>query len=515
MNPRPCMTSGKSPARPVHAAHLQARTLERPSILLIYTDQQRLDSLGCYGHPHARTPHLDQLAREGARFTRYFVNNPVCMPSRMSMLTGRYCSSLGVGTNGIPFPEGAVPVQQVLRPYGYRTAQIGKLHFQPHARRDHRDPHPDYGFDHFVLSDEPGCYDDAYIRWVQAIAPDQVDKVRTALPPAALEYGRPTYSSVGRETHEPYVFAGDEDLTHSAFVADETCRFLETTRDGRPFFAIAGFYAPHTPVNPPKRFVDMFEPSAMPLPVKGEGEPWTRDLGTLSDADWQRVVAHYLALVAHVDDCVGRILAALESAGRASDTLVVFTSDHGEYLGDHGRIQKGMPGHDCICNVPLLMRHPGRIPAGLQVDALCEGVDLVPTLLDWCGVQTPSFMQGKSLSALLGGHTRTHREDVLVEFFEPHGMHQTMLRTETYKYCLDETGSELLYDMIRDPKEMTPMLLEGGVANPEGKKEGINGDKREEEDKTRLLSVLSDMRRRMLVRTREAAYPSREKTAAY
>ena len=135
---------------------MKARTFERPSVLLIYTDQQRLDSLGCYGSAHAKTPNLDRLAREGTRFSRYFVNNPVCMPSRMSLLSGRYCSSLGIGTNGIPFPEDAVSVQQILRPYGYRTAQIGKLHFQPHARRDHRDPHPDYGFETFVLSDEPG-----------------------------------------------------------------------------------------------------------------------------------------------------------------------------------------------------------------------------------------------------------------------------------------------------------------------------------------------------------------------
>ena len=474
---------------------MKARTLERPSVLLIYTDQQRLDSLGCYGSAHAKTPNLDRLACEGTRFSRYFVNNPVCMPSRMSLLSGRYCSSLGIGTNGIPFPEDAVTVQQILRPYGYRTAQIGKLHFQPHARRDHRDPHPDYGFETFVLSDEPGCYDDAYTRWVQCLAPDQVEKVRTALPPAALEYGRPVYSDVGRETHEPYAFAGDEDLTHSAFVAAETCRFLDTTRDGRPFFAIAGFYAPHTPVNPPQRFVDMYDPAQMPLPVKGADEPWTRDLANLSDAGWQRVVAHYLALVSHVDDCVGRILDSLEAAGWAQDTLVVFTSDHGEYLGDHGRIQKGMPGHDCIVNVPLILRHPGRVPSGQTCDALCEGVDIVPTMLDWCGVQIPSFLQGKSLAGLLKNPEGCHREDVLVEFFEPHGGHQTMLRTERYKYCLDAEGREMMYDMALDPKEISPIHPETMNASME--------------------PILSDMRRRMLIRTREAAYPSREKTAAY
>ncbi len=474
---------------------MQARTFHRPNVLLIYTDQQRCDSLGCYGSAHAKTPYLDKLASEGTRFSRYFVNNPVCMPSRMSLLTGRYCSSLGIGTNGIPIPDDAVAVQQILRPYGYHTAQIGKLHFQPHARRDHRDPHPDYGFETFVLSDEPGCYDDAYTKWVESIAPDQVSKVRTALPPAALEYGRPVYSDVGRETHEPYAFEGDEDLTHSAFVAAETCRFLQSTPKNQPFFAIAGFYAPHTPVNPPKRFIDMVNPETLPLPVKSEDEPWTRDLGSLSDADWRQVVAHYLALVSHVDDCVGRILEALERSGHAEDTLVLFTSDHGEYLGDHGRIQKGMPGHDCIVNTPLIIRHPGQITAGMTINALCEGVDVVPTILDWCGVQVPSFMQGKSLRRLLTVETAQHREDILVEFFEPHGGAQTMLRTERYKYCLDADGGELLYDMIADPKEIHPI--------------------RPAKDDAVGQAILSDMRLRMLVRTREAAYPSREKTAAY
>ena len=128
-------------------------------------------------------------------------------------------------------------------------------------------------------------------------------------------------------------------------------------------------------------------------------------------------------------------------------------------------------------------------------NALCEGVDIVPTMLDWCGVQIPSFLQGKSLAGLLKNPEDRHREDVLVEFFEPHGGRQTMLRTERYKYCLDAEGRERMYDMALDPKEISPIYPETMNAS--------------------MLSILSDMRRRMLIRTREAAYPSREKTAAY
>ena len=123
------------------------RTLQRPNILLLYTDQQRLDSLGCYGSPFACTPHVDSLAAAGRRFDRCYVQSPVCVPSRFAFLTGRYCSSTGVGGNGPEFPADLTPVNRLLSPYGYHGAQIGKLHFVPHSNRDHRDPTPSYGCD--------------------------------------------------------------------------------------------------------------------------------------------------------------------------------------------------------------------------------------------------------------------------------------------------------------------------------------------------------------------------------
>ncbi|HBE00978.1 MAG TPA: hypothetical protein DC049_00670, partial [Spirochaetia bacterium] len=241
------------------------RNFDRPNILLLYTDQQRLDTIAACGGKYAVSPGLDRLCAQGVRFSNFYVQNPVCMPSRMSFLTGRYCSSLGIGCNGIPFPASAHSLNMLLSSYGYETAQIGKLHFQPHALRDHRNPHPVYGFDTFILSDEPGCYDDAYTKWVEAVASEEVKGIRTSLPPAALFYGKTSYSDVPRNTHEPYIFESSEDLTHSSFVAAETIRFLKKPHSG-PFFAIAGFYAPHTPVNPPRRYVEMFNEKDMGFP---------------------------------------------------------------------------------------------------------------------------------------------------------------------------------------------------------------------------------------------------------
>ena len=197
------------------------KQVEKSNVLLIYTDQQRYDSLKCYRNTIARTPNIDRLATEGVLFEHNFVQNPVCMPSRMSLLTSQYPGSLGIGTNGISMPKGPLLVHEVIKPYGYQTANIGKLHFTPHANRHHKNPHDSYGFDTFILSDESGCYDDAYIQWVKEKDEKALEKVYTSLPPEAHKYGQNEYATRPRETHEPYVFEGEDDLTHSAFVAEE------------------------------------------------------------------------------------------------------------------------------------------------------------------------------------------------------------------------------------------------------------------------------------------------------
>ncbi len=466
-------------------------SFSRPNILILYTDQQRWDSLKCYGNELAKTPNLDELASRGVRFNHYYVQNPVCMPSRMSFLTGRYPSSLEVGHNGIPFPPDAVPINQILKPYGYHTGQLGKLHFQPHAKRDHREPHPTYGFDTFILSDEPGCYDDAYMKWVESIAPNMVNKVRCSLPPAAHKHGQKPYVETPRQTHEPYIFEGDEDLTHSAFVTSEVCNFIRKHRKG-PFFAIGGFYAPHAPVNPPKRFVDMYNINNMPLPKMGEEEKFAPFLKDVPAQKWRETIAYYLALVSHVDDCVGKIIQQLKEEGIFENTIVIFTSDHGEFLGDHGRVAKGMPGHDCITRVPFIISYPDGIGGGKVVDDLVEAVDVVPTLLDYCGIQTPGIIQGKSLKGLLEGGVNYHREDVLTEMFSPGGVTQTTVRTKDYKYYCDSKGREVLYDLKEDPDELKNVVKED-----------------------RYKDVLSDMRKRLILRIQNAAYKCRERDADY
>jgi arylsulfatase A-like enzyme len=427
--------------------------MKRPNVLVLFTDQQRWDTINCAGNPHIQTPNLDRLAREGVLFENAFCNNPVCMPSRQSMLSGQYPSAIGCNANGIEMREGVPTLATILKPYGYHTANLGKLHFKNHSNRNHREPHPTYGFDHLVLSDEPGCYDDAYIKWVEAHDPSQVENCRCTTPPAWT--GKPVVKQP-RDTHEPYLFEGPEHLTHSAFVADETADFIRH-HSGQPFFAIAGFYAPHAPVNPPARFVEMYDISQMPLPLMAEGE---NRLG-LSDDEWRKVKAYYYALVTHVDDQIGRILAALDEVGEREDTIVIFTSDHGDHLGDHGTVAKGPPGYDSCLHVPLIVCWPGAIPGGQRKPELIELVDIAPTLVDLCGVQIPPVFQGRSFRPLMQGEAYEERPSVFMEYHDPFGVSWKTVRTHEFKYCISNREGELLFDLRSDPGELNNVADDG------------------------------------------------------
>ncbi len=425
--------------------------MKRPNVLLIYTDQQRWDTIRAGGNDLMHTPNLDALAARGALFNHSYTNCPVCMPSRMSMLSGQYPGTLGIRTNGIEMPDDIECVHNVLKRYNYHTANIGKLHFRNHASqfREHEEPHPTYGFDTLILSDEPGCYDDAYIKWVERKDPSQVENCRCDTPPAWT--GKPVKVHP-RPTDTPYVFAGPEDMTHTAFVAEETCEYIGLHRN-EPFFCIAGIYAPHAPINPPQRFVDMYNPADMPLPVRNEGE----NHNDRTDDEWRQIKAHYYALVSHIDDQVGRILDTLDECGLTDDTIVIFTSDHGENLGDHGRIAKGN-FTDSSTRVPLVVSYPKAFGGGTIHEAMIEAVDLVPTILDWCGVQLPPIMQGRSFRPLLEGGPYEPRSSVLMEIGQAPDDGWKGVRTKDCLYVRQRRGREFFYDLREDPDQLTNLI---------------------------------------------------------
>ena len=228
---------------------------DRPNIILITLDHMRVDNIAANGFPHMVTPHMDRLVREGQSFIRHQIAANACMPSRASLFTGRFPQNHGVITNGVPLPQDEICIQHVLGDNGYFTGQIGKLHFWPHKERDHRGPHPPYGFDEMLLSDEPGCYDDAYGRWLEAIGPEARE---------AGNLGLPLQRRAMAE-----IFPGKAEWTQAAFVGDQSVRFIRRNA-GRPFFLHAGFYAPHPPLNPPARDFDKYNGKQFPPPPPGK-----------------------------------------------------------------------------------------------------------------------------------------------------------------------------------------------------------------------------------------------------
>jgi len=445
--------------------------MKRPNILILYTDQQRWDALGANGNDEILTPNLDALAARGTNFSRHFVQNPVCMPSRVSMLSSQYPSTLRITHMGVPVPEDLTTLPRLLKQYGYRTANIGKLHFLPHANRDHRLPHPSYGFDVLEIADEPGVYEDAYRAWVRRQAPDQMDGISAGLPPNTSLWQRAMGIEDGiahrgepegrHDFKRAIPFAAADHLTYSAFVGERTIDFIEAA-GAEPFLCIASFYSPHAPWIAPQNYLDMYDPDALSLPeyppdIDRQRSPDPAAL--FSDDQLRSAKQGYYAMISEVDHYIGRILDALDAAGLRDETIIVFTSDHGEWLGDHLRFGKGYPADDAVSRVPLIIAAPGA-PEAKQVDGIVEAVDIVPTLLDLAAIQTPSFMQGESLAGLINGDDSRQKR---VAVTEAHGWKS--LRIPRFQYLIHADGRESLWDLAIDPGAYHDVAEEGSYGD--------------------------------------------------
>ncbi len=422
----------------------------KPNILFLTTDQQRFDCLGVNSDGFVQTPNLDRLAGEGANLLRFYVNNPVCMPSRASLLTGKYPRNHGVTCNGIPLAESIPNIAHALGEAGYVTGNLGKLHFLPHSGRNYDVPHPDYGFHVMVNADEPGCYPDAYIQWIRKVAPEMEAKVRV-----------PNPVTEGRNMFDHWVFDAPEELSYSAWVADETIKFIESNPD-RPWFAIAGLYLPHTPCNPSQQWFDLYKDADIPAPLLREGElddkpAVFREMAALyaegDKAKWEDFRRYYYASCSMIDHHCGRVIEHLRASGQLDNTLVVFYSDHGEMAGDHRLMGKHQTNYESVIHVPAIVRHPATVPAGSQVEAVIEAVDLMPTVLDAVGADIPRSVDGESRWAAVINSDDAGSDAILLEFATPEGESTKTLRTATHKYWVNEQGEEALFDLLDDPDE--------------------------------------------------------------
>ena len=475
----------------------------RPNFLFICTDQMRADHMGLAGNPVIQTPQLDALASGGVNLPRAYVNCPLCMPSRATWFTGLTPRGHGVRTNGIPLDPAIPTVPAALAAAGYRTASIGKIHLTNFTRHadvpiaslpperfceliDHWAsgelngvPTPYYGLDHVdvTLGHGSGVQGD-YALWLQREYPDEWVRLRTeAVKPSPL----------GAEACGMYAL--DEPHHHTAYVADRTIAYLRRRAEGGPFFLMCSFPDPHHPYHVPKPWDATYSPDDVVPPARRDGElddlaPFFRQIyegsillsgrrspTKMSDEHRREILAYTYGMVSLVDRHVGRVLAALDELGLADDTVVVFTSDHGDLMGDHGLLNKGPFHFEGLLRVPMIWRWPGRFPAR-TAPGLASLLDVAPTILDLAGVPIPEgpaspeapdqppAWPGRSLVPLLTGQTDAVQESVVIENDEDYlGLRLRTLVTSTHKITTytGHRGPEPygeLFDLANDPDEL-------------------------------------------------------------
>ena len=388
----------------------------RPNVIIVTADQMRADCLGCFGNPDIATPHLDALAADGVKFTRAYVANPTCTPSRSSIVTGRYPHCHGVLCNGTSLPESERTVAQAFAEAGYRTAAVGKVHLRPHERGFSREwcvefegQPPYYGFGEIHLSDDYKLGE--YLDFIEREHPEYLA--------AARDDDGTGRSRAGATGHwRPEL---PPDLHQSSWVVDRAIDFLGSTA-GAPFFLWVGFTDPHHPFNPPEPYYSMYDESVrLPWPREADlgGFPphWQglqRSRRGWEAEQWDRLLRLYYGMITLIDDNVGRLCKRLGELGLADNTVVVFLPDHGELLGDHGLMLKGLCHMEALVRTPMIWRGPG-VRRGEVNDRVSRTIDIAPTLLDLAGIDSEPCMNGVSLAPELCAAEPMPKRTALVE----------------------------------------------------------------------------------------------------
>ena len=425
---------------------------ERPNILWYCTDQQRFDTIRALGNPHVITPSIDALVESGVAFTHAYCQSPICTPSRSSFMTGMYPSRVHNTRNGnATFPDYPPVITKLIADAGYRCGLIGKFHLQSSGKRT--EPRIDDGFSYWKFSNAPR--DDwesghDYADWVRQKGGD-LDALR------AQEEGVPT------------------ELHQTTWSTERAIEFLDVSQtQSEPWLLNVNIYDPHPPFIPPRSYAEKFDAAALPGPHFQESDldqqkklaclDFQDEIRTPEQHQASSAQARYYAMIAQIDDQFQRILDYLEETGQRDNTVILFTSDHGEALGDHGLMYKGCRFYEGLVRIPLIFSWPGRFQQGVRASGLVELLDMSATLLDLCGLQLPEYFQGRSLKSILTGSADAghFREFVRSEYFDaldPHftggtGTFGTMFRTETHKLCMyhDKQLGEI-YDLIEDPWE--------------------------------------------------------------
>jgi len=422
-------------------------TTDRPNVLVVLTDQHRATALGCAGNPDVASPTLDRLAAEGTRFERAYANAPVCTPSRACLLTGQYPLTHGVIANDLPLPTDVPSVAGAFREAGYRTGYVGKWHLDGVPRDGFTPPGPRrQGFDDFWAA-----YNCAH---------DYTD---------ARYFG---------DDDEPIHVDGYEPVTQT----DLAIEFVEAD-DDRPFFLVLSWGPPHAPYDRvPEEYRARYDPGALTLRPNAEPIP-PETSGIAAGLDPRETLANYYAHVTALDDQLRRLLEHVENAGMTEETIVAYTSDHGDMLWSQGRFKKEQPWEEAA-NVPFVVRYPGVVPAGATEPAPFGTVDVAPSLLGLAGVDPPAAMEGEDYSARMRGEDAPARESVflaqVVRNSQARAQHLPpwrAVRTRRYTYARLRDGTGwLLYDAETDPYQLHNRVLDDEYAAERAHLDGLLDD---------------------------------------
>lgn len=433
----------------------QTAKQDSPNILWICTDQQRWDTIGALNNKYVHTPNIDRLVREGVSFTRAHVQSPICTPSRSSFLTGKYASTVRGSRNGSAYWANAAPlISATLNDAGFDAALVGKFHLSSaQANQPEIRPENDgYRVFHYCHAPHQGGSTNDYIRWYQDRGVDIL----------AIREER---GYVPTEYHE------------TPWMTDRTIDFITEGRD-QPWLVSLNIYDPHGPFDAPPEYINRYDIDSLPGPRFRDSDLVEKGVFSnvmfqgstprkQSDREAKLEQAKYWAQIDLIDENIGRLLKTLEETGQMDNTMIIFTSDHGDMNGDHGLHQKGCRFYEGLVRVPLIFWYPKMFKQNLQSDALVELVDIVPTLLEIAELPIPDDLQGKSLLPILTGAKSPdhHKDYVRSEFYDTLGMrpdqghefnYGTMLRSERFKLCIyhgHEKGE--LFDMHNDPEEYT------------------------------------------------------------
>lgn len=482
---------------------------DRPNFLFIITDQHRADHLGCYGNPVVRTPHIDAIAAKGRRWSRFYVANPICMPNRASIMTGRMSSLHGARHNGIALSRDHTTFVELLRDAGYRTGLIGKSHLQSFTglpatnrfeaqegrampseglrdaqKRNRHSADYDleiapkwdrpladrlqgdfYGFDHVELAADHGDHASGdYLLWAREQRPDFHNLVgpQNALPDNRIRAPQAWRTAV------------PEELYSTNWIADRAVNFLSAqTGADAPFFLQMSFPDPHHPFTPPGRYWSMYDPDKIELPAsfgKGELPPVRAMHAALADgsdprdnqnpfavtaAEARAIIALTYGQITMIDDAIGRVMAHLQALGLAENTVVVFTTDHGDYMGDHGLMLKLLLHYQGIIRVPFIWHDPTRPEIGIVDEGLAQSIDISATILARAGIQPFNGLQGRDLLSSRPPCAVIVEEDSqrsMTGFRRPQRVRTVI--TDRYRMSLrqGEAWNEL-FDLKADPDE--------------------------------------------------------------